>query len=153
MIMNRRLTWDEYFMEIAFQTAMRGTCSRRVVGAVVVKDKRLKGTGYNGSPAGMPHCLEEGCEIKEGHCIRCVHAEPNALLECTPDQRQGATLYVTDYPCPECQKLIIASGIVEVVYARQYDAYIDWFCKMDKKIVVRALEGFSNRPHHYVKAE
>ena len=57
MIMNRRLTWDEYFMEIAFQTAMRGTCSRRVVGAVVVKDKRLKGTGYNGSPPGMPHCL------------------------------------------------------------------------------------------------
>lgn len=139
-------------MEIAFQTAMRGTCSRRMVGAVVVKDKRIKGTGYNGSPPGMPHCIEDGCEMKDGHCIRCVHAEPNALLECTPEERREATLYVTDYPCPECQKLIIAAGITEVVYARVYEPHVDWFSKIETlpdgepKIRVRELIGFQDRP-------
>lgn len=150
--MSRRPSWDEYFMEIAFQTAMRGTCSRRMVGAVVVKDKRIKGTGYNGSPPGMPHCIDDGCEMRDGHCIRCVHAEPNALLECTPEERRGATLYVTDYPCPECQKLIISAGITEIVYARAYEPHVDWFSKIERlpngesQIKVRELIGFQDRP-------
>ena len=151
-MIGKRPSWDEYFMEIAFQTAVRGSCSRRMVGAVVVKDKRIKGTGYNGSPPGMPHCIEDGCEMRDGHCIRCVHAEPNALFECSPEERRGATLYVTDYPCPECQKLIIASGIGEVVYARHYDPHVNWFDEVEPDeegkpgIVVRQLEDFSSRP-------
>ena len=140
-----RPSWDEYFMEIAFQVATRGTCTRRNVGAVVVKDKRIKGTGYNGSPPDLPHCLDENCEMVEGHCVRCVHAEPNALFECSPDERKGATLYVTDRPCPECQKLIIASGVSKVVYARDYEPFIDWLSQADW-IEVVPLEGFSERP-------
>ena len=142
---DRRPSWDEYFMEIAFQVATRGTCTRRNVGAVVVKDKRIKGTGYNGSPPDLPHCLDENCEMVEGHCVRCVHAEPNALFECSPDERKGATLYVTDRPCPECQKLIIASGVSKVVFARDYEPFIDWLSQADW-IEVVPLEGFSKRP-------
>lgn len=122
-----RKDWDLYFLDIAFEVAKRSTCLRRTVGAVIIKDKRIKGTGYNGSPAGLPHCIDEGCAMHEGHCIRCIHAEPNAILECTPDERQGATLYCTDRPCPECQKLIITSGITKVVYAREYHSHTDWF--------------------------
>lgn len=122
-----RKDWDLYFLDIAFEVAKRSTCLRRTVGAVIIKDKRIKGTGYNGSPAGLPHCIDDGCAMVEGHCIRCIHAEPNAILECTPDERRGATLYCTDRPCPECQKLIITSGITKVVYARDYHSHTDWF--------------------------
>lgn len=122
-----RKSWDEYFMQIAFQVAERSTCSRRRVGAIVVKDKRIKATGYNGSPSGLPHCIDEGCYLHEGHCLRCIHAEPNALLECSPSERNGATLYCTDYPCAECQKLIITCGIAKIVFARDYLPKADWF--------------------------
>jgi len=122
-----RKSWDLYFIDIAFQVSERSTCLRRAVGAVIVKDKRIKGTGYNGSPPGLPHCTDEGCAMLDGHCIRCIHAEPNAILECAPDERQGATLYCTDRPCPECQKLIIAAGIAKVIYAREYHPHTDWF--------------------------
>ena len=121
-----RKDWDEYFLDIAFQVASRSTCKRREVGAVIVKDRRIKGTGYNGSPAGLPHCIDEGCLMIDGHCVRCIHAEPNALLECTPEERRDATLYCTDRPCPECQKLIITSGIKRVVYGRHYQPHTDW---------------------------
>lgn len=121
-----RKEWDDYFLDIAFQVAERSTCLRRKVGAVIVKNRRIKGTGYNGSPAGLPHCIDEGCMMVDGHCVRCIHAEPNALLECTPDERQDATLYCTDRPCPECQKLIITAGISRVVYARHYQPHTDW---------------------------
>ncbi len=121
-----RKEWDDYFLDIAFQVAGRSTCLRREVGAVIVKNRRIKGTGYNGSPAGLPHCIDEGCLMIDGHCVRCIHAEPNALLECTPEERQDATLYCTDRPCPECQKLIITSGIKRVVYGRHYHPHTDW---------------------------
>lgn len=122
-----RTDWDHYFMRIAFEVATRSTCNRLHVGAVVVMDKRIKGTGYNGSPAGLPHCLDEGCFVVHNHCVRCIHAEVNALLECTPAERQGATIYVTDQPCSECAKLIITTGIKRVVYARPYEPDRDWF--------------------------
>ncbi len=121
-----RKDWDTYFMDIADMVAERSTCLRRHVGAVVVKDKRIKGTGYNGSPAGLPHCSDIGCEMVAEHCIRCVHAEPNALLECGPEERKAATIYCTDRPCPECQKLIITSGISRIVYGREYEPHTDW---------------------------
>lgn len=122
-----RKDWDDYFMDIAFQVAERSTCPRRRVGAVIVKDKRIKGTGYNGSASGLPHCLDEGCLMGNNHCIRTIHAEINALLECMPSERQGATIYVTDRPCAECAKCIINCGISRVVFARDYPAEFDWF--------------------------
>lgn len=118
-------------MDIAFQVASRSTCPRSQVGAVVVSDKRIKGTGYNGSPAGLPHCSDAGCLMMDGHCIRTIHAEINALMECSPGERKGATIYVTHRPCPECSKAIINSGIVRVVYAHEYPVSIDWFSLAD----------------------
>lgn len=116
--LSMRKDWDDYFLDIAFQVAERSTCPRRRVGAVIVKDKRIKGTGYNGSASGLPHCLDAGCLMVNNHCIRTIHAEINALLECMPAERQGATIYVTDRPCPECAKCIINCGISRVVFAR-----------------------------------
>ncbi|WP_213818640.1 deoxycytidylate deaminase [Garciella nitratireducens] len=121
-----RKDWDSYFMDIAYQIKERSTCPRLHVGALIVKDKRIKGTGYNGSPSGLPHCDEEGCYLIDGHCKRTIHAEVNCLLETSPEERKGATLYVTHQPCPDCQKLIITSGIQRVVYAQSYESYIDW---------------------------
>jgi dCMP deaminase len=122
-----RKDWDTYFLDIAFEVAERSTCPRRRVGAVIVKDKRIKGTGYNGSASGLAHCTEEGCLVINNHCIRTIHAEVNALLECTPEERQGATIYITDRPCAECSKLIISTGINRVVFARDYHCDYDWF--------------------------
>lgn len=139
-----RKDWDHYFMDIAFKVAERSTCNRLKVGAVVIKNNRIKGTGYNGSPAGLPHCEEIGCEIKNNHCIRCIHAEVNALLECSPEEREGATLYVTDEPCAECQKLIITSGISKVIYARSYPPEKNWFALTDK-INIKHLNNYAIR--------
>lgn len=122
-----RKSWDEYFLDIAYQVAGRSTCPRLSVGAVVVKDRRIKGTGYNGSAAGLPHCTDEGHLMMNNHCVRTIHAEVNALLECSPEERRGATIYVTHRPCAECSKLIISSGIARVVYGEGYHTDFDWF--------------------------
>lgn len=128
----RRQTWDEYFLSLAAQTATRATCSRRKVGAVVVHDRRIVSTGYNGGPSGMPHCDEGGCPraatdppMGSGYdsCI-AIHAEANALLFCGPRERAGATIYCTDLPCFGCAKLIANSGVAEVVAAG--GLYDDW---------------------------
>jgi len=117
-----RPSWDEYFMQIAFQVAKRSTCPRAAVGALIVRDKRLLTTGYNGSPRGLPHCTEVGCLMVNDHCVRTLHAEQNAII-------QGAlhgvdvshsTLYVTHQPCLNCAKMIINAGIERVVYAGDY---------------------------------
>ncbi len=117
-----RPSWDEYFMQITFQVAKRSTCPRAAVGAVIVRDKRILTTGYNGAPANLPHCTEVGCLIVNGHCVRTLHAEQNAII-------QGAlhgvdvshsTIYVTHQPCLTCAKMIINAGIERVVYAGQY---------------------------------
>lgn len=125
-----RSNWDEYFMKIAEVTASRATCDRKHVGAVVVVNKTLVSTGFNGSPRGMPHCDEVGHELKDmggrQSCVRTVHAEANALIQAA---RNGArvdagTLYTTASPCYDCLKLIINAGIVRVVckefYASRY---------------------------------
>lgn len=122
-----RKDWDTYFMDIALKVSERSTCPRLHVGAVLVKDKRIKGTGYNGSPKGLPHCDEDGCHMVNSHCVRTIHAELNCLLEVAPPEREGATMYITHAPCPECQKLIITCGIKRVVYAEEYTPAINWF--------------------------
>jgi len=78
-----RKNWDSYFMDIARTAATRSTCPRLGVGAIVVLDKRIKGTGYNGSAAGLPHCDDAGCRVLNDHCVRTIHAEVNALMECS----------------------------------------------------------------------
>ena len=117
-----RPSWDEYFMQITFRVAKRSTCPRAAVGAVIVRDKRILTTGYNGSPTNLPHCTEVGCLMVNGHCVRTLHAEQNAII-------QGAlhgvdvsksTIYVTHQPCLVCAKMIINAGIERVVYAGHY---------------------------------
>ncbi len=122
-----RKTWDEYFMDIAFMVKERSTCPRLHVGAIVVKDKRIKGTGYNGSPSGLSHCEDVGCLMIDNHCRRTIHAEVNAIMECSPYERENATIYITAQPCMECSKLIIASGIKRVIYFKSYETEVDFF--------------------------
>lgn len=122
-----RKDWDSYFMDIAMMVKERSTCPRLHVGAVIVNDKRIKGTGYNGSPSGVDHCEDVGCLMIHNHCKRAVHAEVNAIMESSPDERRGATIYVTAQPCIDCAKAIIGSGIKRVVYAKPYKADYDFF--------------------------
>ena len=117
-----RPSWDDYFMDITFQVAKRSTCDRARVGAVIVKDKRILTTGYNGSPAGLPHCDEIGHLIIAGHCVRTLHAEQNAIIQAALHgvSVAGGTIYVTHQPCLTCAKMIINAGIRHVIYAGAY---------------------------------
>ena len=129
--MSDRPTWDQYFMTITRQVAERSTCLRAKVGAVIVRDKNILATGYNGSPAGLPHCLDVGCliyrsttpsgEIEE-NCFRCIHAEINAIAQAA---KNGATIrdgdiYITHTPCIHCFKVLINTGIKRIVYEKPY---------------------------------
>ncbi|HWL23011.1 MAG TPA: ComE operon protein 2 [Ureibacillus sp.] len=117
-----RITWDQFFMAQSHLLALRSTCTRLAVGATIVREKRIIAGGYNGSISGDEHCIEQGCYVIDNHCVRTVHAETNALLQCakygTPTN--GADLYVTHFPCLQCTKSIIQSGIKNVYYAKNY---------------------------------
>ena len=117
-----RPSWDQYFMEIARQVARRSTCPRARVGAILVKDRRILTTGYNGAPMGLPHCDEDGCIIVDNHCVRAVHAEQNAILQAAYHgiSVNGGTIYVTHQPCQTCAKMIVNAGIKRVVYGGEY---------------------------------
>jgi dCMP deaminase len=118
----QRPSWDKYFMDIAFEVAKRSTCERTQVGAVIVKEKRILTTGYNGSPRGLPHCSEAGCLMDNGHCIRTLHAEQNAIIQAALHGviTEGATIYVTHQPCFLCAKMVINAGLVRIVYDKEY---------------------------------
>ncbi|MBO8180000.1 MAG: cytidine/deoxycytidylate deaminase family protein [Archaeoglobus sp.] len=126
----KRPTLDEYFMEIASVVAKRSTCLRQHVGAVIVKDKRILATGYNGAPSGLPHCDEVGClrdkmDVPSGErqeLCRGVHAEQNAIIQAAKFgiSVDGGTLYSTHCPCITCAKIIINAGIKRVVYGKEY---------------------------------
>ena len=109
-------------MRIALVVATRATCDRRNVGAVIVRDKTILSTGYNGSIRGLPHCDEVGHLMEDGHCVRTVHAEANAIAQAARNgvRIAGATVYVTASPCWACFKLIANAGIVRVVYGEFY---------------------------------
>src|SRR5207237_7131250 len=113
-----RATWDEYFMGIAHQAATRSTCSRKHVGAVIVRDRTVLSTGYNGSIRGLPHCDDVGCVVEDGHCITTVHAEANAILQAAKNgvSIEGSELYTTASPCWNCFKLIANAGIRKIYY-------------------------------------
>jgi len=113
---------DEYFAGLARAAAQMSTCPRLHVGAVIVKDRHIISTGYNGAPRGLPHCDDVGCELVHNHCIRTVHAEANALISAGFERTNGATLYVTHSPCYNCVKLIINAGIKRVVFVDTYGA-------------------------------
>jgi len=117
-----RPTWDAYFMELAAVVAKRSTCPRRHVGAVLVRDRRILATGYNGAPPGFPHCTDVGCLMQDGHCVRTIHAEANAILQAALHgvTVRGSTLYTTATPCLHCAKLLIGAGVVRVVYRDWY---------------------------------
>lgn len=117
-----RADWNEYFMGIAHQAATRSTCTRKHVGAVIVRDRTVLSTGYNGSLRGMPHCEDDGCEMENGHCISTVHAEANAILQAARNGARidGAELYTTASPCWNCFKLIANAGISKIFYGEFY---------------------------------
>ena len=118
-----RPSWDEYFMNIAKAVASRSTCSRRSVGALVVKDKRILATGYNGAPAGLRHCDHtDDADMRDGHCARSTHAEQNAIVQAARHGTMidGASVYCTAQPCLTCAKLLVNAGVKRVVYDGDY---------------------------------
>lgn len=125
-----RPSWDEYFMTIAHEVARRSTCLRRQVGAVLVKDKRILSTGYNGTPRGLAHCEEVGClrerqgvESGQRHELcRGIHAEQNAIIQAAVHgvAIEGASLYTTHQPCVLCVKMLLNAGIAEMSFTHAY---------------------------------
>lgn len=117
--MTNRITRDEMLRQKALLTAQRGTCTRAFVGALIVREGRTISEGYVGSPPGMPHCIDTGCDIVDDHCTRTTHAEMNALLFAARNgiATQGAEIHITHSPCPVCAKAIITAGIQRVVWS------------------------------------
>jgi dCMP deaminase len=117
-----RIDWDDYFMSIATQVATRSTCDRKHVGAVIVREKMILATGYNGSLRGLEHCDEVGHLMQDGHCVRTVHAEANALVQAARNgvRTEGGCIYVTASPCFACFKLIANGGIARIVFGEFY---------------------------------
>lgn len=150
----RRQTWEEYFLGLAAAAATRSNCSRRRVGAVIARDRRIQSTGYNGPPSGYGHCDTGACPRAATDTAMCatydncvaIHAEANALLFADPDKRDGATLYSTAAPCFGCAKLIANSGITEIVAGGgRYDG---WEATrrflQDCHVRVRVLDGLEH---------
>ena len=128
-----RVSWKDYFMNIAREVATRSTCDRKHVGAVIVREKTILSTGYNGSIKGLPHCDEVGCEMVDGHCVRTSHAEANAIVQAAKNgiQINQSEIYVTASPCYDCFKLIANAGI-KIIY---YDEFY-----RDKRIIEKSKE-------------
>lgn len=117
-----RPDWDAYFLKIALAVSERSTCDRAFVGCVLVRDKRILTTGFNGSPSGQAHCDEIGHLMVEGHCVRTIHAEMNAIIQAALHgvSTNGATCYVTHFPCLNCTKALINAGINRLVFHNNY---------------------------------
>ncbi|MFT8424027.1 MAG: ComE operon protein 2 [Liquorilactobacillus sp.] len=119
---NKRIPWNQYFMMQAVLLSLRSTCERLSVGAILVRDKRVIAGGYNGSVSGDEHCIDHGCYLVDGHCVRTIHAEMNAVLQCAKFgvATEGAEVYVTDFPCLQCTKMLLQSGIKKICFLRNY---------------------------------
>ena len=151
--MSERPSWDEYFMGIAELTKKRSTCLRRNVGAVIVQDKHIIATGYNGAPRGIDHCAERnGCLRQElgipsgerHELCRALHAEQNAIIQAASfgHSVEGATIYITHSPCAICSKMIINVGIKKIFVGEQYpdDFATEILSEAGLKIVVLKTE-------------
>ena len=138
--MSKRPNWDEYFLKLAMLASERSTCPRMHCGTVLVKNKNVIATGYNGSIPGDEHCDDVGCLMEENHCVRTVHAEMNAVLQAARRGHpvEGATAYVTNMPCTTCAKALIAAGIKRVVVFSDYhDTMATGFFTKAKVIIDR----------------
>ena len=129
----QRISWKNYFMNIAREVATRSPCSRKHVGAVIVRDKTILSTGYNGSIKGLPHCDDAGCDMVDGHCVRTSHAEANAIVQAAKNGVgiDQSKIYVTASPCYDCFKLIANAGINTIYYEEFY---------RDQRIIDRSKE-------------
>jgi len=117
-----RVSWEEYFMNIAKEVATRSTCDRKHIGSVIVKDKTILSTGYNGSIRGMPHCDEAGHIMENDHCVATIHAETNAILQAAKNgvMIDGTEVYITASPCWPCFKMLANAGIKKIYYGEFY---------------------------------
>ena len=117
-----RAEWDQYFMSIAQVVATRSTCPRKYVGSVIVRNKTILSTGYNGSIRGMPHCSDVGHMMEDNHCVATIHAEANAIIQAARNgvMIDGGTVYVTASPCWNCFKQIANAGITKICYGEFY---------------------------------
>jgi dCMP deaminase len=125
--MDNRSSWDQYFMDIARQVASRATCDRKHVGALLVRDRTILSTGYNGAIRGLPHCDDVGHMMENDHCVATVHAEANAIIQAAKngvridsEAHNPTTLYTTASPCWPCFKLIANAGVRRIVYGEFY---------------------------------
>ncbi|HTL71057.1 MAG TPA: dCMP deaminase family protein [Candidatus Eisenbacteria bacterium] len=118
----KRADWDEYFMDIARVVSSRSTCDRKFVGAVIVRDKTILSTGYNGSIRKLEHCDQVGHMMENDHCVATIHAEANAILQAAKNgvRIEGGTMYTTASPCWQCFKLIANAGILRICFGEFY---------------------------------
>lgn len=157
MVKNKRPSWDEYFLKLAMLASERATCPRMHCGCVLVKDRFVLATGYNGSLPGQPHCEDVGCLIVDNHCVRTNHAEMNALIQAARHgvNTTGATAYITNMSCTTCAKALIAAGIKRVVvFSDFHDTLATQFYKdsgveivklpMPEKVINYDLENYSS---------
>ncbi|MHA1513299.1 MAG: deoxycytidylate deaminase [Candidatus Hodarchaeales archaeon] len=119
---NKRVKWNEYFMQIALQVSTRSTCNRKHVGSVIVRDRTILSTGYNGSIRGLAHCNDQGHMMENGHCVRTVHAEANAIAQAAKHgvNVNNSSIYITASPCWTCFKLLANSGINKIIFGEFY---------------------------------
>ncbi|TWI56380.1 ComE operon protein 2 [Halalkalibacter nanhaiisediminis] len=151
-----RISWDQYFMAQSHLLALRSTCTRLMVGATIVRDKRIIAGGYNGSVSGGAHCIDDGCYVVDNHCIRTIHAEVNALLQCAKFgvPTEGAEVYVTHFPCVHCSKALIQAGIKKVYYGSDYKNHpyaIELFKEAGVQAVQVELDDMSLDRQHLEK--
>ncbi len=152
-----RPNWDEYFMKLAMLASERATCPRMHCGCVLVKDREVVATGYNGSIPGDDHCEDVGCLVVDNHCVRTNHAEMNAIVQAARKGHiiDGGTAYVTNMPCTTCAKALIAAGVKRVVIFSDYHSTLatDFFAKakvqidkiaMPSKEIVYDLEKYTS---------
>ncbi|MFZ1289393.1 MAG: deaminase [Melioribacteraceae bacterium] len=148
-----RPSWDEYFLKLAMLVSERATCPRMHCGCVLVREKRILSTGYNGSIPGDSHCEDDGCMIVDNHCVRTIHAEMNAIIQCSIHgvSTHGASAYITNMPCTNCSKALIAAGIKEIVIFSDYhDTKAEEFFKI-AKVKIRRLEIPNNSINYDLK--
>ncbi len=117
-----RVDWHQYFMNIAAEVATRSTCDRKHVGAVIVRDKTILSTGYNGSVRGLPHCDDAGHMMEDNHCVATIHAEANAIIQAAKNgvRVDGADIYITASPCWNCFKIVTNAGLRSIYYGEFY---------------------------------
>ena len=153
----QRPSWDEYFLKLAMLASERATCPRMHCGCVLVRDRFVLATGYNGSLPGTPHCYDVGCMVVNDHCVRTNHAEINAISQASQHgvSLAGATAYITNMPCTNCAKILVAAGIVRVVvFSGFHDTLAEEFfaqahvtlerLPMPSRLISYDLESFSS---------